>query len=227
LNTKVFQQEVGSLSIQRVLEFFDPEAAASRTKARVVVARHTGVDRSWSGVRAAAHDLAQRLIACTCNFGESTCSLCHDDIGAPYLAIDNKASSLNVSVAHCADWMAVGLASGAHIGVDVEFSRHRQRKAEISKLLGWQLEVVDNDDFHAKWTLWEASAKCVSGSIVERENHEFETLCGSQPGAVAAAGLWRSFNDQIDELFYAVAMKGGHHGPMMHRDLGATAMGHW
>ncbi len=222
--------EASSLSIQRILEFFQPEAQASGSKARVAFARHESGTNSLSEVRDAVRRLSHHLISRSCGLSKSGYSTYHDHRGAPKIEVDGQLPPMSISVSHSQDWIAVGLSKGVQIGVDIEPTRPRERRDEISKMLGWQLEVADDDDFHAKWTLWEASTKCASGSVVERSNKEFESLCDVQAGTIAEAGHWKTFSDQLGDLFFAVAMHGEHgepRGTMLHRDLDAASMTRW
>jgi hypothetical protein len=226
-STAFLKPEASSLSIQRVLEFFQPEAQTSGSKARVVLARHEHGTNSLSDVRVAVRHLSHHLVSLTCGLSESGYRIYHDRRGAPRIDVDDRLPAMSISVSHSHDWIAVGLSRGVHIGVDVEPTRSRDRRVKISELLGWQLEIADDDDFHAKWTLWEASTKCASGSVVERSNNEFESLCDVQAGFVAEAGQWKSFTDQLGDLFFSVAMHGGPGGTMMHRDLDTATMTRW
>ena len=219
--------EANSLSIQRILEFFQPEAQALGSKARVVLAKHERNSAPISDVRAVVRRLSHHLISRSCGLSESGYTIYKDRHGAPGIHVDDQSPPMSISVSHSHNWIAVGLSRGVRIGVDVEPTRPRERRVEISNLLGWQLEVENNDDFHAKWTLWEASTKCVSGSVVERSNNEFESLCGVQPGTIAAAGHWKTFSDQLGDLFFAVAMHGGTGGAMMHRELDTATLSRW
>jgi hypothetical protein len=219
--------EAGALSIQRILEFFQPDAQTLGSKARVALARHESGTDSISDVRVAVRRLSHHLISRTCGLSESAYSIYNDHRGAPRIDVGDQLPPMSISVSHSHDWIAVGLSKGVQIGVDVEPTRPRERRDEISKMLGWQLDVADDDDFHAKWTLWEASTKCASGSVVERSNNEFETLCDVQPGTIAEAGHWKTFSDQLGDLFFAVAMYGESGGTMMHRDLDAATMTRW
>lgn len=178
-------------------------------------------------MRAAVQRVSHLLISRTCGLSESDYNIYHDQRGAPRIELGEQSQPMSISVSHSHDWIAVGLSTGVRIGVDVEPVRSRERRAEISALLGWQLEISDDADFHAKWTLWEASTKCASGSVVERCNNEFETLCAVRPGSVAAAGQWKTFSDQLGDLFFAVAMHGGPGGMMMQRDLDAASLSRW
>ena len=219
--------EAGALSIQRILEFFQPDAQTLGSKARVALARHESGTDSISDVRVAVRRLSHHLISRTCGLSESAYSIYNDHRGAPRIDVGDQLPPMSISVSHSHDWIAVGLSKGVQIGVDVEPTRARERRDEISKMLGWQLDVADDDDFHAKWTLWEASTKCASGSVVERSNNEFETLCDVQSGTIAEAGHWKTFSDQLGDLFFAVAMYGESGGTMMHRDLDAATMTRW
>jgi phosphopantetheinyl transferase len=219
--------EASSLSIQKILEFFQAEPQSSGSKARVALARHESGTDSISDVRDAVRRLSHHLISRTCGLSESAYSIYHDHRGAPKIKVDGQLPPMSISVSHSHDWIAVGLSKGVEIGVDVEPARRRDRRVEISQLLGWQLDVKDDDDFHAKWTLWEASTKCTSGSVVERCNNEFESLCNVQPGTVAEAGQWKTFSDRLGDLFFAVAMHGGPGGTMMQRELDAASMTRW
>lgn len=193
----------------------------------MVLAKCVAGSDSLTTTRAAAHKLSHRLVSQTFGLGESSIFICRDRSGAPKIAVNDGPSDMHISVSHSHEWIAVGVSKGVRIGVDVEPCRPRERRVEISDLLGWQLDIADDDDFHAKWTLWEASTKCASGSVVQRCNDEFESLCAAKSGTVAEAGQWKTFNDQLGSLFFSVAMHGGPSGSMLHRDLNAAAITRW
>ena len=157
----------------------------------------------------------------TSAFRESNWELQHAASGAPYLVRDGKRSELNVSVSNTENWVAVGMSSGASIGVDVETIRPRHRMSAIADFLGWKDKTSNLGEFLARWTLWEASAKCSGGSVLQQESLDFERLSASNSrgqmiNTTCSAGLW----DCLDsEIYYAVVLSGQHTRDMTHREL--------
>jgi hypothetical protein len=201
LETVVPGEQIDAIAIHEVIDFSRPDEDSA---SRAVLARYSGQLRIRKGIRDATSMLAHRLIAEMApndNFDIS-----RDRNGAPILLLDGRPQDWNLSMAHSGEWILVALARGLCVGVDVEILRPRLRKDDIASMLGWRSSPVDDDDFCSRWTLWEASAKCMSGSVVSPGNDGFDALWGSRPGAVFRSGPWMSFRDKLNNVHYAVVM---------------------
>jgi phosphopantetheinyl transferase len=128
-----------------------------------------------------------------------------------------------------ADWLAAGVAFEARIGVDVERFRPRGNISAMADFLGWKERVRDNRDFHAKWVLWEASVKCVEGSVLMGENPGFVQLCDADAmDQVSNSGHWSGLHGCLDEkLFYAIVLECQHDAALAHRILNAGKIEPW
>jgi len=122
--------------------------------------------------------------------------------------VGHRDGDIRFSRSHCRDWIAVAAASGLDIGVDIELARTRQRWKEIADFIN--LGASNNDEFWQRWTLREAIAKCVGGSVLVKE--EIET---SLSGALPAAGEWfladgaAALCDQLDVgIYYSLVVNG-------------------
>jgi hypothetical protein len=96
-------------------------------------------------------------------------------------------------------------------------------------MLGWKEAIRDAGDFLTRWTLWEASAKCVGGSVLKRENPDFERMCrASSPGQLSRSESWAGLVDRVDDdALYAVALHGQLDGDLIRRDLDAGSIQAW
>ena len=110
---------------------------------------------------------------------------------------------------------------GACIGVDIEQIKPRRNLPAIASILGWQEEVRTLPDFLSKWTLWEASVKCVGSSSLARLNPEFAQLDHRYTkGRVGAAGRWNGLHDRLGKnAYYAIVLKSQHNAVLAHRRL--------
>jgi hypothetical protein len=210
LNTVIPGEQIDAIAIRKVIDFSRIDSRIDVNgrylTCRAILANYSGQIRTRKRIRDATEKLARRLIADvtpTKNF-----ELTRNKQGAPVLLVDSEADDWNLSMAHSGEWILVALARDLSIGVDVEVRRPRPRKAGIAGMLGWSADPVDDDDFCSRWTLWEAFAKCSSGSVVSRTNDGFAASCDSRPGKVCRAGPWISFWDGFGNVYFAVAMSG-------------------
>ena len=91
------------------------------------------------------------------------------------------------SRSHSHGWVAVG--RGPQVGVDIEVARSRERLAEMAQLI--DLPATDEASFYAHWTLREAIAKCVDGSVLVPEPIEDDLLDAARhPGQLVRAGAF-------------------------------------
>jgi hypothetical protein len=173
-----------------------------------MLAKISGANPAHQSRRTACWYLLNHLLSCTSATKVNDWKLYHADSGAPRVTSNNKPSRLNVSMAHSADWLAVGVAFEAGIGVDIECLRPRDNMLAMADFLGWKVSVRDNQDFHSKWTLWEAGAKCIEGSVLMTKNPGFAKLCDVDTlDQVGISGRWCGLNGKLEEkLFYAIVL---------------------
>jgi hypothetical protein len=81
-----------------------------------------------------------------------------------------ECSDVRISKAHCESWVAVAAVNGAKIGVDIELERPRPGLQRIADFIG--LGQTSGDQFWQRWTLREAIAKSVGGSVLVKEDVE-------------------------------------------------------
>jgi hypothetical protein len=186
-----------------------------------MIAKISGVNQSHQSRRTACWHLLNHLLSCTSATRVHDWKLYHADSGAPRVMNSNKPSRLNVSMAHSADWLAAGVAYEAGIGVDIEWLRPRDKRSEIADFLDWKAPVRDNQDFHIKWTLWEAGAKCIEGSVFMTKNPGFEKLCDVDTlNQVGISGHWCGLNGKLNEkLYYAIVLYCQNNTAMTYRIL--------
>jgi phosphopantetheinyl transferase len=175
---------------------------------------------SYQTKRASCHYLLQRLL-CSISTADSHCwELKYSASGAPALATGEN-QCLYVSMARSGNWLAAGVAYDAGIGVDIENIKPRTNISEKADFLNWNVPVGDIKDFYAKWTLWEASAKCVEGSVLMRNNQGFDKLCHvNTHDRVGRCGQWSGLHDCLNEkVFYAVVLQCENDTDLSHRIL--------
>lgn len=112
------------------------------------------------------------------------------------------------SRSHCQHWIAVAAAGGLDIGVDIELARKRDGWRKIAEFV--DLGATDRSEFWQRWTLREAIAKCVGGSVLVKEDIEADLSA-----AVASAGEWFIAEDtaalcgRLDVgLYYSLVVNG-------------------
>jgi phosphopantetheinyl transferase len=159
----------------RIVELFPEKDQASTSRARFAIAGCAGAGRSRAVSRQYAMELLAVLLSSPAN-PRHDWMLNHTASGAPQLLVNGEACAINISLAHCGDAIAVGVASELAIGVDLERIRQRPNAQAIAEFVGWSGIIADSDEFYARWTLWEAFAKCVSGNLLSKANHRIEDL---------------------------------------------------
>ncbi len=129
--------------------------------------------------------------------------------GAPQL-ISDQGSGLSISMARTGRWLIAGVSLVAGIGIDIESIKPRTQLNEKAGFLNWKIPITDLHDFYANWTLWEASAKCVNGSVFMANNRGFEQLCqGDTRGKLAHIGDWYGLHEELGgEVYYALVLNG-------------------
>jgi len=215
--------------IHRIIELYTSDERFLAPKARFILARNQSIHSSHQSHRTACRYLLQQLLSFTSAVKKDEWKLSHSASGAPCLSSNGKPSQLDVSLTHSADWLAVGVAFEARIGVDVERFRPRGNISAMVDFLGWKKQVHDNRDFHAKWTLWEACVKCVEGTVLMRENPGFEQLCTpAMRDRVNNSGQWSGLHGCLEEkLFYAIALESPHDADLTHRTLDVGKIEPW
>lgn len=210
----------------RYLELASADQQSTASSARVVVAACDPDDPTRQPGRVGCRHLLQRLIAGMSAHGQSPFKLVYSESGAPGLAAKGASNKLNISMAHSAGWMAVGIGQGLRIGVDVESVAPRSNMKGISEFLGWNVRVDTIRDFYAYWTLWEASAKCIEGSVFMSQNQGFELLkLAKFQGRVATSGHWSGVQDVIDGMVhFAVVLRGENSTSLVMRNLDPQEM---
>jgi phosphopantetheinyl transferase len=223
------RQLVHAPLIHRIIELYPSDKRLSAPKARFIFARNRGANSSHQSRRTACRYLLQQLLSVTSTVKQNEWKLYHSASGAPCLSINGKPPQLDVSMTHSADWLAAGVAFQARIGVDVERFRPRGNISAMADFLGWKGRVRDNRDFYSKWVLWEASAKCVEGSVLMRENPGFERLCNVDTrDQVTNSGHWSGLHGCLEEkLFYAIVLECPHNAALTHRILDAGNIEPW
>jgi phosphopantetheinyl transferase len=109
----------------------------------------------------------------------------------------------------------------AGIGVDIERARPRDSMLAIAEYLGWRSKTRNIRDFYMTWTLWEASAKCIEGSVLMTKNPGFEALCDVETQAQTVnSERWCGLSDDVEgDLFYSIVLQCQQNIPMTHRTL--------
>jgi len=213
--------------VLKVLEFYSKETQEQPLLARVVIAASQLEGSSLGCQRQACQFLLQRMLACAPFRGGSRWGLLYSQAGAPFLVRDGLGSDLTVSMSHSANWLVVGIAERARIGVDVERARHRANAGKVADFLGWDTQIGRGSDFYPKWVLWEASAKCIGGSVLMSPNPGFERLYHLDTNQrLGASGAWSGTHGRIGgEAFYAVVLHGESSVPLSLRQLDPQAAG--
>lgn len=176
-----------------------------------VVARLDGV----SVTRAAQRTACDRLLAelATSVAGDGDWAVRHAPNVAPELIRGKQQSEFRISSAHSANWVAVGLATGADIGVDVQVHQDRARAEKISKLL--DLRCCKAGFFDA-WVLREAIAKATAGSLLTKHAIEAELVSAcKQRGDVIRANDFAALVELVNpSVSFAAVIR--HHRVMQH-----------
>ena len=165
-----------------------------------MLAKSPEVELSHQSRSTACRCLLRQLLSVTLDTSENGWVLDYSTSGKPYVLINGKLSALNISLAHSANWLAAGVALETQIGVDVGQFKARGNFLKIANYLGWKKRVYDIQDFHTKWTLGEASAKCSEGSVLMRDNMGFENLCDiNAQDRICNSENWNGLHGNVDK----------------------------
>jgi len=112
---------------------------------------------------------------------------------------------LAASRSHSHGWVAVG--RGPQVGVDIEVAKSRERLARIAEFI--DLSATDDATFYAHWTLREAIAKCIGGSVLVCDPIEHDLLDAARhPGRLVRAGAFAAVCGRFDgDIYYALVTK--------------------
>ena len=214
--------------ISRIIEIYPCHEQSLAPKARVVLAKNPVEHPSHQSKRASCQYLLNRLLCSISATGNHSWKLEYAASGAPTLCAGEQ-PGLSVSMAHSDIWLAVGVSFQAAIGVDIERIKPRANIAEKAEFLNWKVKVKDIRDFYAKWTLWEATAKCVGGSVLMKYNPGFDQLCRIETrDRVGQSGQWSGLHDCLDEqIFYAISLQCINNTSLMHQAFGPQKMQPW
>ena len=205
-------------SIDKIIEIFPGDDRVLAPRARIVLAK-CQIDRpSYALKRASCHYLLQKLL-CSISTSQRHCwRLKYSASGAPALA---SGEDLFISMSRSGEWLAAGVSYGAGIGVDIECIRPRKNFSATADILNWSITVKNIRDFYAKWTLWEASAKCVKGSVLMSKNPGFDRLCNVDTrDRVGRSGQWSGLHNCLDDkVFYAVVLRSENKTDLRHQFL--------
>lgn len=211
-----------------VVEFFPEKDLASTSRARFAIAGYAGFDRSRAASRRYATELLAALLDSPRN-PRRDWTLNHTASGAPQLFVNGEACAINISLAHSGDRIAVGVARGLAIGIDLEHIRQRPNAQAIAEFVGWSGIVADSDEFCARWTLWEAFAKCVSGSLLNKANHRIEDLRAHRYlGCMAFDGNLAALCDRMSgDLMCSLVLAGDAAPYLAHRAVDLHELSPW
>ena len=207
-------------SISKIIEIAPTDEQILAPKARIVFASNAIQKPSYQTKRTSCHYLLQTLL-CSISATQRHCwELEYSASGAPALASDGN-HSLYISMARSGNWLAAGVSYQAKIGIDIECIKPRTNISERAEFLNWKVPVVDLKDFYAKWTLWEASAKCVRGSVLMKNNPGFDKLCRIDTrDRIGRCEHWSGLHDCLDEqAFYAVVLQSENNTDLNHKTL--------
>ena len=122
--------------------------------------------------------------------------------------LHRECGDIRISKAHCDQWIAVAAVHGAAIGVDIEVERPRPGSQRIADFI--KLGSTTSGEFWQRWTLREAIAKSVGGSVLIKEDVEADLAAatvraGSWASAPQAAALCGRLEDGI---YYSLVLSG-------------------
>ena len=207
-------------SVRKIVDIFPQSVPESMPSARIVVGHHARSDSSRKAGRVAYTELVEEILSNTFASTGASLHLSRRPTGSPCLRENGERSELKVSVSHCDNWIAVGVTPRATIGVDIEQIRPRPRMNAISEFLGWSRAPMESAEFWARWTLWEAYAKCMGHSVLQKENHMVESFAAHTAfGRVFSSDRQVVLCDRIDNtLVFSVVISGNLHNELAHRE---------
>jgi phosphopantetheinyl transferase len=217
---KLPEQIAQELLINQIIEISPSDDQVLAPKARIMLAKSPIEQPSYQTKRTSCHYLLQRLLCSISTTYRNFWELKYSASGAPALAAIGT-RRLYVSMARSSDWLAAGVSYEAGIGVDIECFKPRSNCSEMADFLNWNIPVGDIHDFYSKWTLWEASAKCVEGSVLMRNNLGFAKLCHVDThDRVGRSGQWNGLHDCLyEKVFYAIALQCENNTDLSHQIL--------
>ena len=137
--------------------------------------------------------------------------LVRDSVGKPALADEGRSSGLEFNLSHSGSWLAVAVARGAPVGVDIERRRTLPRSAELARRYFSAAEaeaVAELDEparsrrFLALWTVREAHIKAMGSTLaVALRQMVFAAESGETlqlPAHWPAAQAWSVFSPRGD-----------------------------
>lgn len=220
-----------------VIQSIEIECAASGTSQETLI----GLDPTLVSVRIARLNLtepsrAYQQSACQSVLNEllrmpafsaahiDQATLNHSESGSPRLLVGGAPSGINLSMAHSGRWVAVALAKGARVGVDVERARPRENFVAMAEYMGWKDRVDNLDDFLTQWTIWEACVKLSESSIFARNNAAFVELRDIEPDALMPEyGPWTGMRMRIsDKAYFALAIHHACEATLVTREKNCT-----
>ena len=119
--------------------------------------------------------------------------------GGPRLYCNGQPSEFNISISHSGQWVAVGIARGTAIGIDIQSHSERRRFREMAKILDFGEDASHSQQrFFSHWTLREAIAKATQGSVLTAHHIEAElaSACKAE-GQLVNAGEFTAMVDNI------------------------------
>ena len=167
--------------------------------ARIAVARVEDQNASRDAHRDKCDRLLHKLAQTMSADNAEPVTIRHISGRAPCLYRGEESCDLRASVAHSGPWVAVGLASGCGIGVDIQVQDDRRRYRKIAEFLDLDPDAMrDKRLFFSSWVLREAIAKAVDDSVLTPHVLEPELAAACRDhGRVVNAGHFSAFVDVI------------------------------
>jgi phosphopantetheinyl transferase len=192
----------------QIWEISDVALESSAPMARLAIGLAPVEASSRQHQRSAARYLLEQLLAITAVGNPFGWQFGYRSNGAPYIEGNSDITpALQVSISHRADWVAVGIAREAGIGVDIEPAKPRRDTRQMAKFMGWELQGDGESDFYRRWTLWEAFTKCRGGQLLDPPCQEFEALCvaGGQEES-RGSDRWHRFYTEVSRGIHCSAV---------------------
>lgn len=174
-----------------------------------LVARTIQDDPTTNAQKTACQALISWLLGTESFLVTESWEISHADSGAPLLLVNDRPFDASISMSHSGPWIAVVIARGAEVGIDVEVNEVRPRFSAMASYMGW-LDVAENpDQFLLYWTLWESCVKLEQSSIFKTRNRSFEALRpGAGPGRFYQSGCWSGWSETLNgDACMALALK--------------------
>ena len=119
-----------------------------------------------------------------------------------------ECGNVRISKAHSEHWVAVAAVRGAEIGVDIEVERPRPGSQRIADFI--KLGSTSSNEFWQRWTLREAIAKSVGGSVLIKEDVEADLAAATiRPGNWARAPQTAAMCGRLEDgIYYSLVLSG-------------------